>query len=89
MKFVKGKRKGTNPAIMGNLIDMTLCTVNGSKKQSILLLEKVYVCLYVYLYVFVCVFVYVCMCGVSACMCGCMCAYVHACVLLCVLLLKK
>ena len=38
MEFVKGKPKGTNPAIMGNPIDM--CAVNGSKKQSILLLEK-------------------------------------------------
>ena len=41
MEFVQGKPKGTNPAIMalmGNPIDM--CAVNGSKKQSILLLEK-------------------------------------------------
>jgi len=38
MEFVKGKLKGTNPAIMGNPIDMY--AVNGSKKQSILLLEK-------------------------------------------------
>lgn len=38
MEFVKGKPKGTNPAIMGNPIDMY--AVNGSKKQSILLLEK-------------------------------------------------
>ena len=38
MEFIKGKPKGTNPAIMGNPIDM--CAVNGSKKQSILLLEK-------------------------------------------------
>ena len=30
MEFVKGKPKGTNPAIMGNPIDM--CAVNGSKK---------------------------------------------------------
>ena len=29
MEFVKGKPKGTNPAIMGNPIDM--CAVNGSK----------------------------------------------------------
>ena len=38
MEFVKGKPKGTNPAIMGYRIDMY--AVNGSKKQSILLLEK-------------------------------------------------
>jgi len=38
MEFVKDKPKGTNPAIMGNPTDM--CAVNGSKKQSILLLEK-------------------------------------------------
>ena len=38
MEFVKGKPKGTNPAIMGDPIDMY--AVNGSKKQSILLLEK-------------------------------------------------
>jgi len=38
MEFIKGKPKGTNPTIMGNPIDM--CAVNGSKKQSILLLEK-------------------------------------------------
>src|SRR6218665_694531 len=38
MEFVKGKPKGTNPAIMGNPID--ICAVNGSKRQSILLLEK-------------------------------------------------
>src|SRR6218665_14745 len=38
MEFAKGKPKGTNPAIMGNPIDMH--AVNGSKKQSILLLEK-------------------------------------------------
>jgi len=38
IEFVKGKPKGTNPAIMGNPIDMY--AVNGSKKQSILLLEK-------------------------------------------------
>src|SRR6218665_3594189 len=37
MEFVKGKPKGTNPAIMGNPIDMY--AVNDSKKQSILLLE--------------------------------------------------
>jgi len=29
MKFVKGKPKGTNPAIMGN----PMCAVNGSKKR--------------------------------------------------------
>ena len=40
MEFVKGKPKGTNPAIMGNPIDMY--AVNGSKKQSILLLENPY-----------------------------------------------
>ena len=40
MEFVKGKPKGTNPAIMGNPMDM--CAVNGSKKHSILLLEKPY-----------------------------------------------
>src|SRR6218665_3555697 len=34
MEFVKGKPKGTNPAIMGNPIDMY--AANGSKKQSIL-----------------------------------------------------
>ena len=38
MEFVKGKPKETNPAIMGNPIDMY--AANGSKKQSILLLEK-------------------------------------------------
>ena len=38
MEFVKSKPRGTNPAIMGNPIDMY--AVNGSKKQSILLLEK-------------------------------------------------
>ena len=38
MEFVKGKPKGTNPAIMGNPIDMY--AANGSKKQTILLLEK-------------------------------------------------
>ena len=38
MEIVKGKPKGTNPPIMGNPIDM--CAVNGSKKQSIVLLEK-------------------------------------------------
>ena len=38
MEFVNGKPKGTNPAIMGNPIDMY--AANGSKKQSILLLEK-------------------------------------------------
>ena len=38
MEFVKGKPKGTNSAIMGNPIDMF--AVNGSKKESILLLEK-------------------------------------------------
>ena len=38
IEFVKGKPKGTNPAIIGNPIDMF--TVNNSKKQSILLLEK-------------------------------------------------
>src|SRR6218665_2233271 len=32
MEFVKGKSKGTNPAIMGNPIDMY--AVNGIKKQS-------------------------------------------------------
>src|SRR6218665_254336 len=35
MEFVKGKPKGTNPAIMGNPID--IFAVNGSKRQSILL----------------------------------------------------
>jgi len=34
----KGQPKGTNPAIMGNPINMY--AVNGSKKQSILLLKK-------------------------------------------------
>jgi len=47
MEFVKGKPKGTNPAIMGNQLDM--CSVNGSKKTinpfwlvpfGLLLLEK-------------------------------------------------
>jgi len=33
MEFVKGKPKGTNPAIMGNPIDMY--AANGSKKQSL------------------------------------------------------
>ena len=32
MEFVKGKPKGTNPAIMSNPIDM--CTVNGSKNNQ-------------------------------------------------------
>ena len=32
MEFVKGKPKGTNPAIMGNPIDMY--AVNGSKKNQ-------------------------------------------------------
>src|SRR6218665_2345691 len=35
MEFVKGKPKGTNPAIMGNPI--YIFAVNGSKRQSILL----------------------------------------------------
>ena len=38
MEFVKGKPKGTNPANMGNPID--ICAVNGSKRQSILLQEN-------------------------------------------------
>ena len=39
MEFIKGKPKWTNPAIMGNPIDMY--AANGSKKQSIfILLEK-------------------------------------------------
>ena len=38
MEFVKGKPKGTNPAIMGNPTD--ICAVNGSKRQSILLQEN-------------------------------------------------
>ena len=38
MEFVKDKPKGTNPAIMGNPID--ICAVNGSKRQSILLQEN-------------------------------------------------
>src|SRR6218665_34625 len=38
MEFVKDKPKGTNPAIIGNPIAMS--AVNGSKKQSILLLQK-------------------------------------------------
>jgi len=37
MEFVKGKPKGTNPAIMGNSIDMY--AVNGNKKQSSLITE--------------------------------------------------
>ena len=32
MEFVKGKPKGTNPAIMGNPIDMY--AANGSKKHK-------------------------------------------------------
>src|SRR6218665_2377319 len=32
MEFVKGKPKGTNPAIMGNPID--ICAVNASKWQQ-------------------------------------------------------
>ena len=40
MEFVTGKPKGINSAIMGNPIDMY--AVNGSKKQSILLLEKLF-----------------------------------------------
>jgi len=40
MEFVKGKPKGTNSAIMGNPIDKY--AANGSKKQSILLLEKLH-----------------------------------------------
>ena len=32
MEFVKGKPKGTNPAIMGNPIDMY--AVNGSKNNQ-------------------------------------------------------
>ena len=33
MEFVKGKPKGTNPAIMGNPIDMY--AVNGSKNNQL------------------------------------------------------
>ena len=39
MEFVKGKPKGTNPAIMGNPINMYAVSM-AAKKQSILLLEK-------------------------------------------------
>jgi len=45
MGFVKGKPKGTNPAIMGNPIN--IYAVNGSKKQSVLLLKKPYLKHYV------------------------------------------
>ena len=38
LEFVQGKPKGANPAITGNPINMY--AVNGSKKQSVLLLKK-------------------------------------------------
>jgi len=38
LEFVKGKPKVTNPAIMGNPINMY--AVKGSKQQSIVLLKK-------------------------------------------------
>ena len=37
MEFVKGKPKGTNPAIMGNPIDMY--AVNGSKTINLITKE--------------------------------------------------
>src|SRR6218665_467326 len=42
IEFVKGKPKGTNPAIMGNPIDMTVCSKWQQKTINLITRETTY-----------------------------------------------